>query len=389
MAGKWEPYERKIMVQRRERTAVLKGHARTEVIDVFRLRYQDASGVRCVETFPNITQARARRSEVEVAAQRGVLPDVAAGRKRFEDVWNYFEANRITKTGEVIKPSTFASYEVRWRTHIAPELGKRELGKLTRAGIEAFYVRLQQEYGVDARRKAQQIVHRLLDLAVRQGWLLRNPADNIGMPRANGATIRALTDAEVDAIADKIDPRYRALVILLAESGLRVGEAVALRVRNVNGSIYVEENAVEVDGERIVGTPKTEGSKRHVPVSPKLRAALKAHYDAAYANRFDPETLVFTTETGAPIRQTNFRAREFQPAARAARIKPVPRVHDLRHTWASNWLTRTGPNGERLSLWQVTKFGGWSSTVMVEKRYGHLRIDEAQAEVDLIMGAAT
>jgi integrase len=192
---------------------------------------------------------------------------------------------------------------------------------------------------------------------------------------------QALTDEQVARIAAEVPERYQALVWTLAETGMRIGEATALRVKNLNGSIRVVENAPEVGGVKVVGTPKTEQSDRVVPISPRLRPILSDHL-SLYANRFDSESLVFTAELGGPVSQSNFRKRVFQPAAVRAGIDPVPTVHDLRHTAISLWLTRG------LTPFEVSKMVGHTDLKMIERRYGHLYESELQKKIDRI-GAET
>ena len=69
-----------------------------------------------------------------------------------------------------------------------------------------------------------------------------------------------LTDDEVERLADEVPPRYRALVLMLTETGARPGEAIALRVKNLNGSVRIAEATVEVRGKKITGTPKTKAA---------------------------------------------------------------------------------------------------------------------------------
>jgi integrase len=156
-------------------------------------------------------------------------------------------------------------------------------------------------------------------------------------------------------------------------------------VKNLNGSIRIMENAPEVGGRRALGTPKTEGSVRNIPISPRLRAMLREHLEGVdakgrpWVNRFDPESLVFTGERGAPVSQANFRKRVFQPAAERAKVLPngeAPTVHDLRHTAISLWLTRG------LTPFEVAKMVGHTDLKMIERRYGHLYDDALQEKID-------
>lgn len=74
----------------------------------------------------------------------------------------------------------------------------------------------------------------MLAVAVRSEWIVRNPADGIEMPQGEvQREVRVLTDDEVERLADEVPPRYRALVLMLTETGARPGEAFALRVKNL------------------------------------------------------------------------------------------------------------------------------------------------------------
>jgi integrase len=232
------------------------------------------------KTFPRIGQAQDFLAETRQQRRTNTLPDVSKGARTMTDLWDH-----VAKTYRG-KPSTFASYEHRWRNHVLPALGRRRLDSLRRSDIETFYAEVEAETSLDTRRKVQQVVHKMLAVAVRSEWLVKNPADGIPMPGAEvQREVRILTNDEVEKLANEVPPRYRALVCMLADTGARPGEVIALRVKNLNGSVRIAEATVEVKGRKITGTPKTRGSIRNVPISPRLRAALRDHYDVGYANR--------------------------------------------------------------------------------------------------------
>ncbi len=223
----------------------------------------------------------------------------------------------------------------------------------------------------------------MLAVAVRSKWLVNNPADGIPMPQAVAQREpRPLTEVEVDKLADAVPSRYRALAYMLAETGARPGELLALRVKNLNGTVRIAEAMAEVGGRKITGTPKTKGSIRAVPISPRLRVALKDHYDAGYANRFDPESYVFTGSRGAQIGQANLRKRILQPAAERVGIEGFT-TYDLRHTAISLWLMRG------LSPWEVSRMVGHTTVGMIEQRYGHLYEHALQEKIDRLTAVPT
>jgi integrase len=226
----------------------------------------------------------------------GSLPDVSKSRHTVNELFEH-----LWKTGRQ-RPSTMAWYESRWTKHVEFLLGSRRVDSVRRSELETFLTDLEARSSLATRRAVQQPVHKLFAVAVRSEWIQRNPADGIEMPAAHPRDARFLTEDEVRRVAGEVVPRYRALVWTLALAGLRIGEATALRVKNLNGTIRVVENAPEVRGRKLSGHTKTAGSERVVPIPPSLRKMLHEHV-TTYGNRFDPESYVFTTPRRHPDRR--------------------------------------------------------------------------------------
>src|SRR4030095_16310993 len=128
---------------------------------------------------------------------------------------------------------------------------------------------------------------------------------------------RFLTPAEVAALADVIRLPYRALVLVGAYGGLRIGELAGLRRSRVDllrGAVQVAEIVVEVQGVLHIGPPKTRASRRTVGLPRFVVAELAAHLPTPAP----PDAFVFTAPKGGPLRVTAFRARVWRPATRAA-----------------------------------------------------------------------
>jgi integrase len=177
--------------------------------------------------------------------------------------------------------------------------------------------------------------------------------------------MRFLTAAEVRRLAEAIGARYRALVLLGAYGGLRIGEMAGLRRKRLDleaGVVQVAEVVTEMHGHLYVGPPKTAASRRRVDLPRVVTEALREHL-AAYPG--GPDSFVFAAANGSPLRTASFRTRVWRPATRAAGLEGV-RIHDLRHTAVALWIAAgAGPR-------EVATRAGHTSVSFTLDRYGHL-----------------
>jgi integrase len=176
--------------------------------------------------------------------------------------------------------------------------------------------------------------------------------------------MRFLTPVEIARLADAIRPRYRALVLVGAYGGLRIGELAGLRRERVDvlrGTVEVAEIMTEVVGKLQVGPPKTRASRRTVGLPRAVINVLVEHL----APGGQPADFVFTGPQGGPLRIANFRNRIWRPATTAAGLDGL-RIHDLRHTAVALWIAAGA------SAKEVAVRAGHSSVSFTLDRYGHL-----------------
>jgi integrase len=146
-------------------------------------------------------------------------------------------------------------------------------------------------------------------------------------------------------LADAINPHYKMLVWTASLTGLRAGELLALRWKNVDllhGRLTAAEALKDVDGHLVLGPTKTH-EVRTISLPRFLVVMLEGHLGSATAGT-GPEALVFPGPQGGPIRHNAFVRRNFKPAVR----NTVPHkvglgFHDLRHTAASLAIAAVGP----------------------------------------------
>jgi integrase len=206
--------------------------------------------------------------------------------------------------------------------------------------------------------------------AVDAGIIAQSPCRRIPLPKVEQDEKRFLTPAEIARLASTIEPRFRALVLVSAYGGLRIGELAGLRRSRVDtdrATVTVLEIATDVSGRLVFGPPKTRAARRTVGLPAPVAEELERHL-ASYAEP-DPDALVFTATKGSALRATNFRRRIWRSAVRAAEFDGL-RIHDLRHTAVALWIAAGASPKE------VARRAGHTSVKTVLDVYGHL-YDEA------------
>jgi len=142
--------------------------------------------------------------------------------------------------------------------------------------------------------------------------------------------------------------RFEALYVLALATGMRQGELLALKWRDVDldtGSLQVRTTLQRSDHGLVFAPPKTAFSRRRVALSKKAREALRLHYANQVVERkqvgpaWEDLDLVFPNAIGAPIDGTNFSRQSFAALLAKASLPPM-RFHDLRHTAATLLLGR-------------------------------------------------
>lgn len=123
-----------------------------------------------------------------------------------------------------LRPSSRARDESYLNTHVLPRFGDVPLARIQNSDIRAWIADLAAS-GVEPATvgKAKQLISKILDAAVDDRRIPTNPAVRVPVPRVEREEMRYLTPAQVNHLADTIDPRYRALVLLGAYCGLRLG----------------------------------------------------------------------------------------------------------------------------------------------------------------------
>jgi integrase len=280
-------------------------------------------------TFATKRAVEAFLAEARVAIDRGTWVDPNAGR-----VTLAVYATRWLEERALLRSRTRELYEGLLRLHVLPALGDVELGRLAPARIRTWHASLLKagKPGRPTTAKTYRLLRTILATAVEDELLTRNPCTlkGAGVERTPERPVAAIE--QVYALADAVDPCFRALVLTATFTGLRLGELRALRRSNLDllhATVRVVEQIQELaDGTLVLGPPKTDAGTRTVAIPKVLLPELEAHLGRYSGPGADG--LVFPGTRHQPLR----RATLYTAWNRARRAVGLPgfRFHDLRHT---------------------------------------------------------
>jgi integrase len=330
-------------------------------------RYTDPSGRERAKSFTRKKDAERFLTGIENDKLRGTWTDPALGRVHLADWYGYWRRATVE-----LRPNTEARDERLFRLYILPNFGSMPLAAITQYEVRAWVTHTaRQGLAASTVRRAYQLLGKVLGAAVDNGMIAHNPCRRVPLPRIERREMRFLTPAEVARLADSIRPGYRALVLLGAYGGLRIGEMAGLRRGRVDlerGMVEVAEIVTEVSGYLHFGPPKTRASYRRIGLPRVVVEALAEQL----ARPGSADDLVFVGPQGGTLRLAGFRHRIWRAATRAAGLDGL-RIHDLRHTAVALWIA-AGANPK-----EVAARAGHTSVSFTLDRYGHLYPDADQA----------
>lgn len=314
---------------------------------------------------------------VEVSKDRGEYVDPSDARATIATIGEGWLLARES----VMKPSSYRAVDSAWRVHVRDRWGAREVGAIRHSEVQTWVSTLSKTMSATTVLRSYGVLAAILDVAVKDRRVTRNVARDVTLPRKRSKGKTYLTHAQVQTLA--AGSRYPMLVLFLAYTGLRWGEATGLRVKHIDPMrrrVNVQENAVMVGTLIEVGTPKTHET-RSVPYPRFLTD------DIGTAMKGKGRNDLLFGDGQFHMRLPNSRDGWF--AAAVKRVQAVdedfPRVtpHDLRHTAASLAIS-AGANVKA-----VQRMLGHASAAMTLDVYGDLFDDDLDAVADALDHART
>jgi integrase len=289
-----------------------------------------------------------KEAREKLAALRRAHEDGSAVTGPSKKVGTYLDEWLAGNAVMTVEPTTFDVYR-RDVERLRPLIGNVKLDSLRHEHIQQAYGELLMRLSPASVDRAHRTLKAALRHAVKVGLLGRNPMDRVTAPKVPRKEMRPLTPDEVEILlqSSQNDPLY-ALWVVLVTTGMRIGEACALRWADLDleaGSLHVRQTLKPVPGKGLMlGEVKTEHSRRRIVLAPATVQALRVHQQRqAFLRKLAGDAwqehgLVFCTRAGGPlgIGSVTFA----KDRALAAAGLPRVRTHDLRHTAATYLLSQ-------------------------------------------------
>jgi len=261
-----------------------------------------------------------------------------------------------------ISGKTMATYVSQLNVHILPTLGEASLTSITNSDVRAWLADLiDSEVGSTTLRQSLRLLRAILEDALNAGLCSHNATKGIRTAKQAKKKAKALTPDQVKALAAECG-KYGNLIELLAATGIRINEALALQAGDVDfdaAKLQVARTwTMTASGKKILGATKNR-EDRSIPLSKEMLELLKPLTQSRSKIDF-----IFTGANGDALDYGYFRRAHFTRATKNLGIEDVT-VHWLRHTCASMLIRLGAP------ITTISEILGHSSIKITLETYSH------------------
>lgn len=320
-------------------------------------RYYDVDGKRRGKRFRTQEEAITWKSENERSVKRGewVAPELTdLTFSKWVEIWLDTKSNITAKTR--------CGYNSNLRQHLLPSFGSIPIKHLTTHRIKEWVAKkVGDDIGLVVLRSSYKLLKQILNDAVLDGRLIKNPAIGVELPKRRQSERSVLTVEQLINLSNKCD-EYDGFVLLAGLTGMRWGEITALLVRDINPlhqSISVNKAFSTDESGKVVVTSTKTNQIRVIPIPAKLNPLM-----LEIIKDRNPDDLLFTGRKGGILNYGWFMKHVFQPAVKQVGIAEIG-FHNLRHTCASLLIATGTP------ITTVSGILGHASTKMTLDVYGH------------------
>jgi integrase len=285
------------------------------------------------EVLGTVAELSSRSHAMEILTKR--LNPINSGMHRPQSTrtfLNFVREDWLPVLLPTVKYATQKNYSYFLDVHLLPTFGAHPLCDIKRETVQSFLAaKLSGGLAWKTVKEIRGVLSRALGAAEQWEYINDNQARKTKLPRRplRLAAKPVLAPEQIRQLAAKLAEPARSIAMLLVLTGLRVGELLALRWKNidlVSRKLRVTETVY--DGH--FDTPKTQRSNRVIPIGDEASSVLRAFCDAA----IKPEELVFATQQGQPLSRHNLLRRQLRPVCEKLGLHGIT-WHSLRHSHAT------------------------------------------------------
>lgn len=291
-----------------------------------------------------------------------------------------------------VRPATYNNYSVKVNNHINPAIGHYKLKTLRQDMIQKFVNGLSEKgLSPSTVTDVYKLLHNALETAIDNGYIARNAANRVKLPKMSKPKINVLTLEQQDAFIEQAKKTYMgAMYIFDLCTGMRLGELLGLKwgdidfpndELHVQRTLYKSKDPDDINSRWLLyfGDPKTEASVRTIPLNETALEVLADVFEQQNQSKlragaaYEDNDLVFCTQLGRPLDPNNMRRKFYQICDKVGISGFHP--HCLRHTFA----TRGAENNIDVRVMQ--RFLGHATIQETADTYTHVLSDLKRSEI--------
>lgn len=325
----------------------MKGHVRKRgnkwcfVVDIGR---DELTGKRQQKWFYGYSKEKeAERAMIEV------IKEINDGTfvEETDETIEHFMKNWLQNKKNQVRPGTWKSYSWLINTHLIPHLGKVKVFQLKPRHLNDLYnQKLLNVISANSIKKLHGLIKDALDEGIGYGDLSKNAANAVTPPRVKKVKFEVWDEQQLKMFLEEAKGnRFYVAFELAASTGMRIGEILGLRWRDVDLSeakLSIRQAYTKAHSGYEFHEPKTSSGERSVALFPGTVELLKKHKESQEKEKnkafYNDHGLVIQTHIGTPVSPRNL-SREYYKIIDKLSI-PKIRFHDLRHTHATLLLKK-------------------------------------------------
>ena len=292
-------------------------------------------------------EAFEKMTDLQNSLQKGILTNPTE-----ITISDWLEQYMLKYKKKYVRPATYNNYAVKVNNHINPIIGHYKLKSLQQIHVQDMVNRLQDKgLSPSSVKDIYKLLHNALETAMDAGYIVRNPANRVKLPKIQRPQINVLTIEQQDAFVEQAKKTYMgSMYIFDLCTGMRLGELLALRWSDidfpndklsVNHSLYKAKDPDDPSSRwrLYFGAPKTEAGKRTIPLNDVAIKVLADVFERQEESKkkageaYEDDDLVFCTQLGRPLDPNNMR-RTFYSICDKIGVKGL-HPHCLRHTFTT------------------------------------------------------